>query len=239
MIALINYRSTVEEINTTSTSILNTLSSSDFSDDKYLTETIKEIASLNLKMTETLKEEIVKSTLAPLDAQRDKSARVIFLEIKSKLLWPNPETVAAAQEVSNILDNYGMEVLNMSYSAESANINALLNDLKKTSLAPSLAKLHEFDTLITQLEKDQQIFESAFQDYISRKAEQSKMLSAGKIGEMVKSLINKDLNKYIDVMATVKPKLYGESAEKIDTIIKDNNAKVKTRINKLKEKEPI
>ena len=239
MITLINYRSTIEEINTTTTSILNSLLLYDFSTDQYLLQIIKDISSLNLKMTETLKEEIVRSTLAPLDDIRDKSARVIFLEIKAKLLWPDKDIVEAAKEIQKILDNYGMEMLNMSYSAESANINALLNDLKKTKLAPVIEKLHGFNTLIVQLEKDQKIFEVAFQEYIARKAEQSKMLSAGKLADMVKNQINRELNKYLDVMATVKPEIYAECTNKIETIIRDNNAKVKARISKLKEKEEV
>ena len=239
MITLINYRSTIEEINTTTTSILNTLAACDFSEDQYLVQTIKDISSLNQKMTETLKEEIVRSTLAPLDAVRDQSARVIFLEIKAKLLWPDKEIVAAAKAVQKILDNYGMEMLNLSYSAESSNINALLDDLKKQNLVPALKKLHGFDTLIVQLEKDQKVFEFAFQEYIARKAEQSKMLSAGKLGEMVKNQINKELSKYLDVMSNVKPGIYADCYSKIETIIKDNNAKVKARLSKLKEKEEV
>ncbi len=237
MSTVIHYRSNIEEINTTSLSILNLTSSYDFSSDSYISSVIQQLADNTMRMTDALKEEIIKSTLAPLDAQRDKAARVIFLEIKAKLIWPEEEIAQAAQVVMDVLDNYGMEVLNLSYSSESANIHALLQDFKKPDVAAAIQILPNFDTLITHLKADQAAFEEAYQQYISKKAEQENLLPAGKVGEIIKNQINKDLISYLDVMRKVRSETFEECAQKIDMIIKENNSKVKARLTKLREKE--
>ncbi len=235
MISLINYRSNLEEINTSASLIINILTKHHFTNDHYLSEIIDKLLQQNNKMTETLKEEVVRSTLAPLDNQRDKSARAIFLEIKAKLLWPDENIVNAAETIMEILDKYGMEVLNMSYGSESKYLNTLLEDFKKPHIIAAINILPGFYTLIEQLEKDQIIFEEAYHDYISKRTKQRNMLSASKIGEVVRKIVNNELIKYIDVMSEVKPQIYKHCADEVETVIRDNNFKVKARVSKLKE----
>ncbi|MGQ1786109.1 MULTISPECIES: DUF6261 family protein [unclassified Saccharicrinis] len=237
MPSIINYRSNVEEIKNTALGIVEIFGNDMYVNDSYLTEVISTLRENTSKMIDSLNEEIVKSTLAPLDSKRDNSARVIFLEVKSKILWPDEKIAQAAQTIMDVLNKYGMEVIHLSYREESECLKSMLEDFEKDEIAAACSKLHDFDILIDQLKKDQEIFEKAFQEYLSKKEEKRNLLSASKIAQLIKDQINKELTNYIEVMAKVKPELFAEPAQKMENIIAENNTVVKERIAKLNERE--
>ena len=223
----INYRSTVDEISAVCDTILSMISKYDFSEDQYLTQVISTLKDYNSKITEVIGEEKVKSTLAPLDQKRDNSARVIFLEIKAKLLWPNERMANAAQIVSGVLDNYGMELLNLSYNAESSKINALLKDLEKEEIQVAIDVLPGLSMLIDQLRQDQDIFEKAYMEYLDDKSIRQNTLSAGKLAEIIRNQINDNLISYVEIMSKVKNEDYLEFVQVFETILKEHNSNVK------------
>ncbi|TLX75191.1 hypothetical protein E9993_09830 [Labilibacter sediminis] len=222
-------RSSVAQINSTSTSILNTLTTYNFTEDTYLSEQINRLLQSNNQMTEALNENTPNNFLAAKDKKRDNAVRVIFYEVKSKALWPDPTISEAANKILNILDNYGLELINFGYATESAHINAMLQDLKNRDLASTIDTLPGLQILVDQLEIAQDEFETSYQEYISQEVERKDLLSAGKIGDIIIHQINKELLVYLTAMSRVKPEMYGECTQKIETIIKENNDKVRAK----------
>ncbi len=231
----INYRSNVEEISSVANQILKVFKQSELGDDSYLLEVVMVIDENTCKMTESLNEEVVKSRLSPLDAKRDKSARVIFLEIKSKLLWPDSDIVDSAQLIMDVLNKYGMEVINLSYSDETKCIDAMLEDFKDAEVRKAYSRLHGFNTLVEQLQKDQEIFNKAFEEYVAKKNEKKNLLSASKIAALIKEQINKELISYLEVMCKIKPIKFGHVFSQIESIILKNNKIVKFRVQQINE----
>jgi len=232
---VINYRSNVEEISAVANQILEVFEKFDLSIDGYLNEVLGIIRENTDKMFESLNEEVVKSSLSPLDAIRDKSARVIFLETKAKLLWPDDNIVEAAQVVMDMLNKYGMEVINLSYSDESRCIDEMLTDFEDEKVKDAYGKLHGFSTLIEQLKKDQKVFNTAFEEYNARKNEKKNLLSASKIAALIREQINKELTTYLEVMNKIKPDIYNKCFESIKSIILENNKIVKIRVKSINE----
>ena len=122
--------SKVGDVNTLAKSILNDFANRDFSTDPFMTLQIEKLSSNNALMTEALNEKAAQSALAAVDEKRDDILRVIFHEIDAKKLWPDAPISQAASVVAEELDKYGFETINLAYAAESANINAMLQDLK-------------------------------------------------------------------------------------------------------------
>ncbi len=163
------------------TSILNDFAQRDFSADPYLKAQIEKLNHSNHMLTEALNEKAAQSTLAAVDEKRDDMLRVIFLEVTAKELWPEAPISQAASVVAEELDKYGSETISMAYANESANINAMLQDLKKPEVEVAIASLSDFGYLVKQLEAAQREFETAFLQFVGMKIEKEKLLLATKL----------------------------------------------------------
>lgn len=232
MIPKINSKSRASDVSATSTSMLNDFSGRDFSTDPFMTVQIGKLIGNNDLLTEALKEKAAHSILGPIDEKRDNLLRAMFHEINAKELWPIATVSESAACVALELDKYGFETIDMAHATESANINALLKDLKKPEVVDAISNLPGFSDLITQLEAVQQEFESAFLQFVDVKIAQGKILSASKLAKVMRLQINKELVLYLDAMALSKPKQYKQCADVIEVIIESNNSKVRNRLKK-------
>lgn len=224
------------EVNTTATRLLNALSNYDFSADPYLTAQIAALNGNNELMKQALNESTARSLLAPLDEKRDTSFRAIYYEVQAKTLWPDATVKGAASIIMTELERYGLETTGLSYGEESATINALLEDFKKPQVADALEKIPGLNTLILQLEKDQNDFATAFLKTMGDKADAKQVASATSLRKTLVKLINDGLVVYLNAMAIAQPATYKACASLIAEIIEENNRKVR---NRRKEKEII
>jgi hypothetical protein len=238
MILKINSKSRTSEMSATATSILSDLSNRDFSNDPFMTALVGKLTGNNALMTEALKEKAAHSILGPIDEKRDNLLRAIFHEVIAKELWPNETVSNAAARVAVELDKYGFETIDLAYAAESANINALVQDLKKPEVVDAISNLPGFSELVVHLKAAQQEFETAFLQFVDLKIEKGKLLSATKLGKLMRFQINKELVVYLNAMALSMPEQYKECAEVIEVIIETNNTKVRNRLKKSDDEPP-
>ena len=208
MIPKINSRSQSGDVSATATSMLNDFANRDFSTDVYMTTQIGKLRGNNKLMTEALNEKVAYSILAPIDDKRDSLLRVIFHEADAKELWPDAAIGQAASVVAAELDKYGFEIIDMGYATESANINALLQDLKKPEVRAAIAKLRDLKYLIGKLEAAQEEFEAAYLQFVGVKIEKGKLKSATKLRNVLRDQINNELIVYLNGMAMSKPDTY-------------------------------
>jgi hypothetical protein len=238
MILKINSKSRTSDMSATATSILIDFSNRDFSNDPFMTALVGKLTGNNALMTEALKEKAAHSILGPIDEKRDNLLRAIFHEVIAKELWPNETVSNAAARVAVELDKYGFETIDLAYAAESANINALVQDLEKPEVVDAISNLPGFSELVVQLKAAHQEFETAFLQFVGLKIEKGKLLSATKLGKVMRFQINKELVVYLNAMALSMPEQYKECTEVIAVIIETNNTKVRNRLNKPDEEPP-
>ena len=229
MIPDIIARSKAGDVSTTAKSILNDLATRDFSADPYMQLQIEKLSSNNALMTEALNEKAAQSALAAVDEKRDDILRVIFHEIDAKKLWPDAHISQAASVVAEVLDKFGSETISMAYANESANINALLQDLKKPEVEEAIASLSDFGYLVKQLEAAQREFETAFLQYVATEIDKEKLLSATKLGFIIRTQINNEIVMYLKGIVLSKPEVYKKFAEVVAKVIETNNSKVRNR----------
>ena len=236
MISKIDSRSRNADVSTTADTMYNALSPRDFTADPYLTTQIAALMGNNELMKQALNESAQTSLLAPKDEKRDVSLRVIYYEVQAKTLWPVETIKNAALTVMDVLDNYGIETVGLSYAEESANINALLEDFKKEEVASAIQELQGLDTLLNQLKKDQQDFESAYLQAVDQKLENKRLASATSLNKLLCKQINDGLVVYLNAMSLAQPATYKACAEVVAEIIDQNNRKVR---NRAREKESV
>lgn len=237
MIPIISTRSRVGDVSTVSTSMLNDFSGRDFSTDPFMKFQVKKFSDTNKLLTEALNEKSSISALAPIDEKRDGMLRVIFHEVNTKELWPEAGISEAATLVANELDKYGFETIEMAYATESANINALLQDLKKPEVKAAINKLPGLADLVKKLNNAQDEFEAAYLQVVGKKIDQKKMLSASRLRRLIRDQINNELIVYLNAMALSLPDQYKVCADVVETIIESNNSKVRNRNKKPDEEQ--
>jgi len=232
MIPKILSRSQVDDISNTCNLISNDLSDRTFPNDPYINALVSKLATNNAALSNALKEVAATSELGKLDEARDNLLRVIFKEIDAKVLWPEEAISTAALLISDELDKYGYDTINMAYGTESANINALLQDMKKPEVSQAIAVLQGLDQLLTLLAEAQKNFEAAYLSFIDDNIQNESLAPASGISKEIRRLINRELNVYLSAMAKAKPETYGEAAKVVTEIIKNNNSKVRTRLKR-------
>ena len=237
MILKINARSRAGDVSAVATSILNDFTNRDFPADPFMKSQIRKLTGNNKLMTEALNEKAAHSILAPIDEKRDDMLRVIFHEVNAKELWPDAAISKPAMVVADELDKYGFETIDMAYATESANINALLQDLKKPDVEEAITSLPGLGNLIKKLKALQQEFETAYLRFVGQKIEKEKLLSASKLRVVIRTQINNEIVVYLNAMALSMPDQYKDSAEVIKMVIDNNNIKVRNRLKKPGEEE--
>ena len=237
MIPKIHTRSLNADISAISTSILKDFAKRDFSGDIYMKSQIRQLVSSNKLMTQALNEKAAQSILAPIDEKRDNILRVIFHEVKAKELWPDAAISKAGSLIAVELDNYGFEIIELAYAIESANINALLLDLKKPDVKEAIASLPGLDGLIKLLNATQQEFESAYLKLVGQQIEKEKLLSASKLRVLIRKQLNNELILHLNAMTKSMPDSYKACAEVVAKVVSVNNSKVRNRLKKPGEKD--
>ena len=237
MIPKINSRSQVGDISAVATIILSDFAKRSFPADPYMILQIGKLTDNNEQMTAALNEKETNSILAPIDEKRDNLLRVIFHEVNTKEMWPEAAISNAATVIADELDKYGFEIIDLAYATESANINALLQDLKKPEVKKAIASLPGLGDLIIQFEAAQQEFETAFLQLVDLKIEKGKLSSATKLRAIIRTQINNEVVVYLNAMAQAKPNKYKECADVIGMIIDNNNSKVRNRMKKPVEEQ--
>ncbi len=232
MIPKIHAKSRAGDVSATATSILKDFSKRDFSADPFMTFLIGKFSVNNKMMTEAINEKAVYSILAPIDEKRDNNLRVIFYEVNAKELWTIAAISKAASIVAEVLDKYGLETVDMAYATESANINALLQDFKKPKVSEAIDILPGLSDLILQLEAAQEEFETAFLKVLELKIEKKKLISATKLGRVMRKQINTEIIVYLNAMAMSTPDTFKDCARVVEEVIENNNRKVKNRLKK-------
>ncbi len=227
----INSNCSVKEINSVSKTILKILESwQDELPDSFLTLQKSKIETYRRRLTKATKSSLKCTSLIECDEERGNALRALFYEVKSKIHWPDDQICKAAYTVKELLDNYGVDILQLPYHMESSNIKTLLQDLKNDHIMEAASYLPGFHILIDNLSLAQRNFDLTYGECFSQDIEFDAELPATKLSEIIKEQLNKELFIYIKTMSQAQPEEYNGIYNQIQALVSSTNTTIKKRI---------
>ncbi len=209
--------------------ILKAFAKNDWSLDIYLAPIIAKISAANTALTEALRRLTVYSQMAEKDDVRDMAIKALFKLVEGYVYIPIARIQAAALVVENVLNQYGLGIQNEDYSAESADIESLLNDLSKPDVVAAIAKLQGVPETIATLTAAQKDFENLALQQAEGESVKKDLASASQLKKEIITEINDKLMGYMNTMAKVNPAIYEATAKTIAELIDKSNELVKRR----------
>jgi len=128
--------------------------------------------------------------LREIDELRDTDVKALFYEVEAKCMRRSDANQEKAMRVLAILDRYGMKIVGSSYTNESAQVRAMLSDLKAPELVDAIASNPELSTLMNNLEGSQAGFDIASGKFIEGKLERGNTKPASVIAKELKDTFN-------------------------------------------------
>ncbi|MCG8411636.1 MAG: DUF6261 family protein [Bacteroidales bacterium] len=205
--------------------------------DVYLDALKKDIKAMLSQLISKSNQGIVRTELDEKDLKRDIDVRAIFYEVNAKCNRRESETQKKALEVLEVLSRYGLEIIQESYSSESAKIRALLDDLKAPDLSEAVKAIPDLPQLITNLEESQAAFDAANIEYINDKSERENTLPAHIIADELHKKIDKEYFIYVKAMSVANADSFSDLNKKVETLLSQTNQKIKERLAALKRKK--
>ena len=136
-----------------------------------------------------------------------------------------------------VLNRYGMNITEGAYGDESANIRAVLMDLKAPALADARAAVPYLDTLIANLEGSEAAFRESREKLRDEGLERKASKSASVLARELRNLVNNEMCGYLAAMSQANPEKYEAFAKKFFATIEESNKKVIDRLAALKRKK--
>ena len=206
-------------------------------EDAFFTTTFNLLSAKIDELLGKIKEGWVENELEEKDAVRDLDVRSIFYEVEAKCVRRESDDQKKAEIIQTILNRYGLKITSASYTNESAELRALIKDLKAPELVEERKAIPDLDGLIANLEDSQADFDEATGKHLQNLSDREKSKSATVIAKELRNIVNGDLSTYMEAMAKVNPDKYKRFADLMNVLIEENNKKVRDRIAALKRKK--
>lgn len=232
-IAKVVANSRLGEVNATASNILTAYAKSSIADDVILLDFISQLTETNTSLTTAIDRDKALSELDKYDDIRDKVLQNINLYLRGMVCVPDVSIKAAATQLSNIFQKYGIGITWLSYNEESAKINSLLGDLATSESQENIAKLLLLDQIVQALKDAQKQFSTVYYNYVEQLRKADEKQSASECKQEVLGVINNKVITYLRGMLTFNSKVYGTLAKDIDIIIDRNNEQVRKRKNSI------
>lgn len=138
-----------------------------------------------------------------LDIDRDRLVKWAYYTILGLSFSSDASAVEAATLLLSKFDTYGLELIRLSYSEESASIKGLLNDLKRSDYASAVTKVN-IQPILTELEQVQNEFDKKFEQRREQKDERSNIEAAFALRRELEAAI-RQLRTLVQGMAMAVP----------------------------------
>lgn len=196
--------------------------------DTHLSKMTDNISVLSQKITSANKRDKAVSTLDEADSVRDEAQTALGGIIAGYLYFPDSEKVEAAQAIKAILKKYS-GITTESYARQSALTKSELEELKSEAIAKKIALLPGVSDLVDRLEKAQEDFDSANDEYNKSRTSDKDSPSATSLKKPLLSAINDDLLGYLSTMKKIDSETYSPLCALIDSEIERMNETVSER----------
>ena len=209
--------------------ILVVLQNAVIADDSYLINLTGRLVTALKNYIKAINESRLKSMVMPIDQRRDTMIRSFFMELKSKLLSLKDDVRQNAQTIQEAIKNYSISMVNLPYSEETTQLDAMLSDLEKPEVQLALTNLTDLNDIVQMLKTIQAEFTTAADAYNKAIIDGESVLPAYKQCRIIISTLNNELLPYLYTMSNVNPAVYGDIYTQIASHIDQNNARVHNR----------
>lgn len=206
-------------------------------EDTFFTRILNQLSAKTDELFGKIKEGWIENELEEKDAVRDLDVRAIFYEVEAKCVRRESEDQVKAEKIRGILNRYGLKITSSSYTNESAEVRAVIKDLKAPTLSEERKVIPDLDGLIANLEASQADFDESASKHLQNLSDREKSKSATVIAKELRGIVNDNLCTYMEAMAKVNPDKYKEFADLMNVLIEENNKKVRDRLSALKKKK--
>lgn len=196
--------------------------------DTHLSKMVDEISALSQKLTSANKRDKAVSTLDEADSVRDEAQTALGGMISGYLYFPDSEKVEAAQAIRAIVKKYA-GITTESYARQSALTKSEIEELKSAAIAEKTALLPGVPELIERLEKAQEDFDRANDEYNKSRVGDKETPSATSLKKPLLSAINDDLLGYLSTMKKIDSETYSPLCALIESEIERMNEAVSER----------
>ncbi|SHJ98038.1 hypothetical protein SAMN05444280_1455 [Tangfeifania diversioriginum] len=232
MIDKILTNSRVTEVDAATGRIVSAYKNTSLSSDTHLAAIFAELEPATERLTAAINQSRAESVLDEKDAVRDEKFRGLFYLVSGFVHHPDPAIKAAANEMEELLNDYGLSVVGESYAIESSLIQSLLTDLAKPKYQSSIEALSGCAELIAALQTAQADFEQARVAYEEEKAREGNRQNATEVKKEVLDITNDKLVVYLRAMIQLDDATFGDFGRTVGEIIAENNETVKRRRKK-------
>lgn len=233
----INASSNIKETAEVGTKISDLNTTSPIVEDTYYATTLEHLTVKSNELIDMINAGWLESDLKEKDDVRDLDIRAIFYEVTAKCVRKPSENQQKAMRVKAILDRYGMKITDSTYTSESAEIRAMLSDIKDPQLVEDRKAIPDLDGLITNLEGSQTSYDQSDDQLRDDKIGREKSKSATVLSKELRNMINNELCGYLEAMTKANPDKYATFSDKFFQIIEDVNQEVSNRLAALKRKK--
>ncbi|MFV0506246.1 MAG: DUF6261 family protein [Bacteroidales bacterium] len=195
---------------------------------------VVEIEKQNSMLITAINKSKAQSEQADMDARRDECVSAINALALGYLNVPAEPIKSSANKFWTIFSKYGTKINNLSYTAESAQIKSLLEELTAADMVGAVSELPHMEGLIANLQTAQAEFEKAELKYDSESA----TLKGEDSASTIKPLMLQALNVVVDyhnAIVQFKDENFKNIADTIDKVVRDLNVITKSRRGKKNE----
>lgn len=203
----------------------------DWSTDQHLAAMLVQLNALHERFKIALSRDTILSNLEELDEIRDDYVRDLYYMLQGAVHNPKPTIKAAGVELFAIFEKYGLEIINMSYAMESSLLTSLITDFSEKSIKDLFKSIDGMSEIFALVTKAQDNFEKARVNYERMRVEDNQE-SATIVKKESLELLNGTLVTYLKTMAMINEPVYGNYANTIALMFKENNEQVKRRKKK-------
>lgn len=229
MIHKIMSQTRTTELDTVASRILAAYLDSSLDNDEHLKGIMDILQPIAIKLNHAINRIKSRSEQEAFDDIRDDAVRSFYYLVSGSTYNPDKRIKDAAVKIMDILDRYGLKVVNKNYSTESSLLNSLLTELVKTEMQETLSLISGATQSFVALQNAQDHFETNYLVYEQNKAKEGTYATATSIKNDVMKLVNGKLVVYLKAMGVVDEVTYGSFVRTVAQIIDDNNEVVKKR----------
>lgn len=233
----INANGTIKETAEAGIKISDLNTTNPIVEDIYYAETFENLSAKAKELIDMINAGWLESDLKEKDEVRDLDIRAIFYEVSAKCMRKPSENQQKAVRLKAILDRYGMKITDSTYTSESAEIRAVLSDIKAPELAEDRKAIPDLDGLIGNLEASQTSYDQSDDQLRDDKMGRKNTKPASTLAKELRNIINNDLCGYLSAMTRSNPAKYAAFSTKFFQIIEDANQGVTNRLAALKRKK--